>query len=142
MQAVKKGDTVKVHYHGTLSNGETFDTSEGREPLEFTVGTGAVIPGFDAGVLDMHPGDKKTIQIPVEEAYGARKEELVVKFPADRLPQDLKPEVGMQLQLSNEDGQTFPVTVTEVGDDTILLDANHPLAGEDLTFALELVEIS
>lgn len=142
MQAVKNGDTIKVHYQGKLRNGETFDTSEGREPLEFKVGEGKVIAGFDKGVLEMKPGDKKTLEIPVEEAYGPRNEELVMDFPKDKIPPDLKPEEGMQLQLSSQDGQTFPVIVTSVGENGITLDANHPLAGEDLIFDVELVEIA
>lgn len=142
MQAVKNGDTIKVRYEGKLKNGETFDTSEGREPLEFKVGEGKVIAGFDKGVLEMKPGDKKTLEIPVEEAYGPRNEELVMDFPKDKIPPDLKPEEGMQLQLSSQDGQTFPVIVTSVGENGITLDANHPLAGEDLIFDVELVEIA
>jgi peptidylprolyl isomerase len=141
MQSVKKGDTVKVHYRGKMTNGEIFDTSEGRDPLEFKVGAGMVIPGFDHGVLDMKQGDKKTIEIPVEKAYGPRDESLVIEFPNENLPPDLKPEEGMQLQLSNQDGEAYPVVVKSVGDKSILLDANHPLAGEDLVFDVELIEI-
>ncbi len=141
MQEVKSGDTVKVHYSGKLKNGETFDSSEGRDPLEFKVGSGNVIKGFDNGVLEMKPGDKKTVEIPVEEAYGPRNEELLLEFPNEKLPADLKPEEGMQLQLSGQDGQVYPVVVTEVKNDGVVLDANHPLAGEDLVFDIELVEI-
>lgn len=141
MQSVKKGDTVKVHYHGKMTNGETFDTSEGREPLEFKVGAGMVIAGFDNGVLEMHQGDKKTIEIPVDKAYGPRDEKLIIDFPKENLPPDLKPEEGMQLQLTNQDGQAFPVVVKSVGEEAIQLDANHPLAGEALIFDVELVEI-
>jgi peptidylprolyl isomerase len=141
MQVVKKGDTVKVHYQGRMTNGETFVSSEGREPLEFKVGSGMVIAGFDNGVLDMKEGDKKTVEIPVDNAYGPRDESLVIEFPREKLPPDLKPEEGMQLQLSNQDGQAYPVVVTSVGENSIMLDANHPLAGEDLVFDIELVEI-
>jgi peptidylprolyl isomerase len=141
MQVVKKADTVKVHYQGRMTNGETFDSSEGREPLQFQVGQGMVIPGFDNGVLEMKEGDKKTVEIPVENAYGPRDESLVIEFPREKLPPDLKPEEGMQLQLSNQDGQAYPVVVTSVGENSIMLDANHPLAGEDLIFDIELVEI-
>ena len=141
MQQVKSGDTVKVHYHGKLTDGTTFDSSEGREPLEFEVGSGSVIPGFDSGVTGMQVGDKKTINIPVEEAYGQKQEDLFMEFPRDRFPADVKPEVGMQLNMSNGSDQNFPVVIKEVNDDTVILDANHPLAGEDLTFDLELVEI-
>lgn len=142
MQVVKSGDTVKVHYHGKLSNGETFDSSEGRDPLEFKVGTGNVIAGFDNGVLEMKPGDKKTLEIPVDEAYGPRNDELVLEFPNEKLPEDMKPEKGMQLQLSGQDGQVYPVVVTEVKEEGVVLDANHPLAGEALVFDVELVEIA
>lgn len=124
-----------------MTNGETFDSSEGREPLQFRVGNGMVIPGFDNGVLEMKEGDKKTVEIPVEHAYGPRDESLVMEFPREKLPPDLKPEEGMQLQLSNQDGQAYPVVVTSVGENSIMLDANHPLAGEDLIFDIELVEI-
>lgn len=132
---------MKVHYQGRMTNGETFDSSEGREPLQFQVGQGMVIPGFDNGVLEMKEGDKKTVEIPVENAYGPRDESLVIEFPREKLPPDLKPEEGMQLQLSNQDGQAYPVVVTSVGENSIMLDANHPLAGEDLIFDIELVEI-
>ncbi len=141
MQEVKSGDTVKVHYHGKLNDGTTFDSSEGREPLEFEVGSGSVIAGFDSGVTGMKVGDKKTINIPVDEAYGQRQDDLLMEFPIDRFPSDMEPEVGMQLNMSNGAGQNFPVMITEVRDNTVILDANHPLAGEDLIFDLELVEI-
>lgn len=141
MQQVKKGDTIKVHYHGKLTDGSTFDSSEGREPLEFEVGGGMVIPGFDEGVTGMAVGEKKTILIPADEAYGPKQEEMLMEFPRDRFPADMVPEVGMQLNMSNGSGQNFPVTITEVGEENVMLDANHPLAGEDLTFDLELVEI-
>lgn len=141
MQQVKKGDTVKVHYHGRLTDGSTFDSSEGREPLSFEVGSGMVIAGFDNGVLGMTKGDKKTIHIPVAEAYGAKQEDLFMEFPIDRFPADMKPEVGMQLNMSNNDGQNFPVVIAEVREDAVILDANHPLAGQDLDFDIELVEI-
>lgn len=141
MQTVKNGDTVRVHYHGRLTNGATFDSSEGREPLEFQVGAGMVIKGFDNGVLEMQVGDKKTVQIPVDQAYGPKNEELVMDFPKANIPADLKPEVGMELQMSNAQGQVFPVKVAAVGTEFITLDANHPLAGEELIFDIELVEI-
>lgn len=141
MQAVKKGDTVRVHYSGKMTNGQTFDSSEGHDPLEFTVGSGMVIQGFDNGVLDMQEGEKKTIEIPVGEAYGPRDEKLIIDFPKENIPPDMKPEEGMQLQLTNADGQVFPVVVRTVGEKTVQLDANHPLAGEDLIFDIELVAI-
>jgi|ERR1044072_4580293 FKBP-type peptidyl-prolyl cis-trans isomerase 2 len=141
MQTVKNGDTVRVHYHGRLTNGNTFDSSDGREPLEFQVGAGMVIKGFDNGVLDMKVGDKKTVQIPVDQAYGPKNEELIMDFPKANIPADLNPEVGMDLQMSNAQGQVFPVKVAAVGTEFITLDANHPLAGEELVFDIELVEI-
>ena len=142
MQQVKSGDTVRVHYHGKLTDGTTFDSSEGREPLEFEVGSGMVIAGFDSGVTGMVVGEKKTVNIPVEEAYGEKQEEMFMEFPMDRFPEDMKPEVGMQLNMSSADGQNFPVIVREVMEDKVVLDANHPLAGEELVFDLELVEIA
>lgn len=142
MQQVKSGDTVKVHYHGRLNDGTTFDSSEGREPLEFEVGSGSVIAGFDDGVTGMEVGEKKTINIPVNRAYGDIQDDLLMEFPIDRFPADLKPEVGMQLNMSNGAGQNFPVVIREVRENSVLLDANHPLAGEELTFDLELVEIN
>ncbi|SHM89940.1 peptidylprolyl isomerase [Chitinophaga jiangningensis] len=141
MQAVKNGDTIRVHYHGRLTNGTTFDSSEGRAPLEFKVGSGMVIKGFDNGVLDMKVGDKKTIEIPVDQAYGQKSPEFIIDFPKANIPADLNPEVGMQLQMSGPEGQVIPVRVVAVAADTITLDGNHPLAGEDLIFDLELVEI-
>jgi FKBP-type peptidyl-prolyl cis-trans isomerase 2 len=141
MEQVKSGDKVKVHYHGKLTDGTTFDSSEGREPLEFEVGSGSVIAGFDSGVTGMSVGEKKTINIPVDEAYGQKQDDLMMEFPLDRFPADMKPEVGMQLNMSNGAGQNFPVVIREVREDSVVLDANHPLAGEDLVFDLELVEI-
>jgi FKBP-type peptidyl-prolyl cis-trans isomerase 2 len=141
MQQVKSGDTVKVHDHGKLTDGTTFDSSEGREPLEFKVGSGNVIQGFDSGVTGMSVGEKKTIHIPANEAYGPVQDELIIEFPKDRFPADMTPEVGMQLSMSNGSGQNIPVIITEVKDNVVVLDANHPLSGEDLTFDLELVEI-
>ena len=141
MQQVKSGDTVRVHYHGKLTDGSTFDSSEGREPLEFEVGSGSVIAGFDEGVTGMQVGEKKTVNIPSDQAYGEKQEDLFMEFPMDRFPEDMKPEVGMQLSMSNGSGENFPVVIREVRENTVVLDANHPLAGEDLNFDLELVEI-
>jgi peptidylprolyl isomerase len=141
MQQVKKGDTIKVHYHGKLTDGTTFDSSAGREPLEFEVGGGMVIGGFDNGVMGMTIGEKKTIEIPADEAYGQKQEEMIMEFPKDRFPEDMVPEVGMQLNMSNGSGQNFPVVIVDVQEAVVILDANHPLAGQDLIFDLELVEI-
>ena len=138
---VKAGDTVKVHYHGRLADGTTFDSSSGREPLEFKIGSGQVIKGFEEGVTGMAVGEKKTIEIPVDDAYGPKDEKMLVEFPIENFPEDLNPEVGMQLNMSSSSGQVIPVTILEVKPDTVILDANHPLAGQDLTFDIELVEI-
>lgn len=141
MQQAQSGDKVKVHYHGTLKSGETFDSSQGREPLEFTVGSGQVIKGFDEGVQGMQVGEKKKVEIPVQDAYGEKSSEMIFEFPKSQFPADMNPEVGAQLMMSNGSGQSFPVTITEVKEDSVLLDANHPLAGQDLIFDIELVEI-
>jgi FKBP-type peptidyl-prolyl cis-trans isomerase 2 len=142
MQQVQNGDKVKVHYNGKLRNGETFDSSKGKEPLEFTVGSGQVIKGFDDAVKGMKVGDKKTVEIDVEDAYGEKQEEMLIEFPIDQFPQDMKPEVGAQLMMSNGAGQSFPVVISEIKESSVVLDANPPLAGEDLIFDIELVEIA
>lgn len=141
MQGAKDGDKVKVHYHGRLRTGETFDSSKDRDPLEFTVGAGQMIKGFDEGVKGMQVGDKKMVEIGADDAYGQRESENLIEFPKDQFPADMKPEPGMQLMLSNESGQQFPVIVTEVNEDSVVLDANHPLAGQDLIFDIEMVDI-
>jgi peptidylprolyl isomerase len=140
-QQAKKGDKVKVHYHGRLVDGTTFDSSQGRQPLEFEVGSGMVIKGFDEGVTGMAVGDKKTISIPPDEAYGPRQEEMVIEFPIINFPPDIKPEIGMTLQMHGENGQELPVVITAINEESITLDANHPLAGQELVFDLELVDI-
>lgn len=142
MQQVKQGDKIKVHYHGKLTSGETFDSSAGREPLEFEVGSGMVIKGFDDGVTGMKVGEKKTINIPAEEAYGPVNPDMLMDFPKERFPADMQMEIGMQLMMSDPSGQQFPVTINEIKEDVIVLDGNHPLAGEELIFDLELVEIT
>ncbi len=141
MQQVQSGDTVRVHYHGRLTDGTTFDSSEGRDPLEFEVGSGMVIAGFDNGVIGMIIGDKRTLSIAVDEAYGPKNPEMVIEFPREQVPEGMPLEKGMRLNLNNSEGQVVPVVITDVLDETILLDANHPLAGEDLVFDIELVEI-
>lgn len=142
MAQVKSGDKIKVHYHGKLTSGETFDSSAGREPLEFEVGSGMVIKGFDDGVTGMTVGEKKTVNIPFDDAYGERNPDMIIEMPKDRLPKDMEIELGMSLGMSDENRQQFQVTIVEIKEDVVLLDANHPLAGEDLIFDLELVEIA
>jgi len=141
MQQAQQGDKVRVHYHGKLRSGETFDSSEGRDPLEFTVGSGQVIRGFDEGVKGMQVGDKRTVEIGVDDAYGAKSDDMIIEFPKEQFPPEMKPEVGQQLMMNNGSGQSFPVTVTDVKEESVMLDANHPLAGQDLIFDIELVEI-
>lgn len=138
----KTGDTVHVHYTGRLDDGSVFDASEGRDPLAFTLGEGQVIAGFDDAIAGMEIGATKTVRIPVDEAYGARREDLLIEVPRTQLPDGLEVEVGMQLQLRREDGGAMPVTVAETGEASITLDANHPLAGQALTFDLHLVAIA
>lgn len=142
MTQVKKGDKVKVHYHGKLTSGETFDSSEGRDPLEFEVGSGNVIKGFDDGVTGMEVGEKKTINIPFLEAYGPRNSEMVIEVTKDKFPEDMEIEIGLPLMMSDGDGHQFQVTIVEIKEVEVMLDANHPLAGKDLVFDLELMEIS
>ena len=142
MQQVKEGDVVKVHYTGKLINGEQFDSSVGREPLEFTVGAGQMIKGFDDAMPGMNLGEKKTINIAPEDAYGPRSEEAIIEFPKQNVPADIKLEPGMPLTLSNQDGQPVPVIILEVKEEVIVLDANHFLAGQELIFDIELVEIA
>ena len=142
MQQVKEGDIVKVHYTGKLTSGEQFDSSVDREPLEFTVGAGQMIKGFDAALPGMAIGEKKTINIPAEEGYGERSDEAIIPFPKENIPDDMKLEEGMTLTLSNEDGQPMPVVVMEIKEDVVILDANHFLAGQELIFDIELVEIT
>jgi len=138
---VKKGDVVRVHYTGTLLDGSQFDSSVGRSPLEFTVGAGQMIAGFDAGVLGMSVGDKKTIQIDPDNGYGQKDPNAIIEFPSSNVPEGMQVEVGMKLNLQNQYGQPVPVEVIEVKEDVIIMDANHFLAGKDLVFEVELVEI-
>jgi len=141
MSTVNKGDKIRVHYTGRLRDGTVFDSSEGRDPLEFEVGAGHVIEGFDKGVLSMSPGDKKHVEIPAAEAYGERSGELEFKVPREQLPEELEIEVGVPLQVQQPDGSTFMVMIAKVDGDEITLDANHELAGQDLLFDIELVAI-
>ncbi len=141
MSQVKENDTVKVHYTGKLADGQVFDSSEGKEPIEFTLGQGQLIPGFEKGLIDMKVNEKKTISIPKEEAYGEPRAELVQEVEKNQLPEEIKPEVGMGLVSKTPDGKEMNLVVAEVKDETIVVDGNHPLAGKDLIFDLEVVEI-
>jgi len=141
MAAAKSGDTVKVHYTGTLDDGRQFDSSVGREPLQFTLGSRQVIPGFESAIEGMEPGDKKTVTIEAENAYGAHDPGMVQKVTRDRCPADVDVKVGMQFSASGQGGRPLSVTVVEVSEDDVTVDANHALAGQRLTFALELVEV-
>jgi peptidylprolyl isomerase len=141
MNDVKPGDTVRIHYTGTLSDGTTFDSSQGREPLQFTVGSGQIIPGLDRAIPGMNVGETKTVTVPAAEAYGDRNPDGVQTVPRAQVPDHIPLDPGTQLQVQTGDGRTLPVTVTEVTAEEVVLDANHPLAGKDLTFEVELVEI-
>lgn len=138
---IEDGQKVKIHYTGTLDDGNQFDSSAGREPLEFKMGAGMVIPGFETGVKDMDVGEKKSIHISAAEAYGEKLEEMVMEFERAQLPEGLDPEVGMGLQMQGPQGQPIPVQITAVAEAAITIDANHPLAGQNLNFELELVEV-
>lgn len=141
MSNVKKGDTVKVHYTGTLQDGSVFDSSRSREPLEFKIGSGSLIPGFEKAVLGLSIGESTKVDIPSGEAYGEVRDEMIISVERDKLPADIDPQVGMQLQVQQPNGQAMPVVISEVNDTHITIDANHPLAGRDLTFEIELVEV-
>jgi len=139
---VNKGDTIKVHYTGKLENGKVFDSSKNRQPLQFEVGAGKVIKGFEDAVVGLEVGEKKTVTIPAKDAYGSYDENLLIEIPKKNVPEAITPEVGMRLQLVNQQGQAAHVVVTEVQDETVKLDANHPLAGKTLVFDLEILEIA
>ena len=138
--APKSGDIVRVHYRGTLADGTEFDCSEGREPLQFEVGSGQVIPGFDYAVCELESGGTTVVTIAAAEAYGERDDQALQAFPMDFFGGQI-PEVGWAVELATEDGQRVPATVVEVSDGEVVLDFNHPLAGQDLTFEITLVEI-
>lgn len=142
MSEVKIGDKVKVHYTGRLYDGSEFDSSKDREPLEFEVGSQQVISGFENSVIGLKAGESVTVNIPADEAYGPRIDEMVLQIDKDKLPPDFNPELGQKFQLPQENGQNVIVTVTDITETQIELDANHPLAGKDLTFDIKLVEIS
>lgn len=139
---VKANDKVRVHYTGTLKNGEVFDSSKGKEPLEFTIGSGQIIPGFENGIMGMKVDETKTIDIPAGEAYGEKREELIQEVAKTQLPAEITPEVGMQLTSQGPNGEPIPLVVTEVTETTITVDANHPLAGKDLVFEVSVVGIN
>ncbi len=142
MTAIKQGDTVRIHYTGTLLDGKVFDSSEGRDPLEFAVGSGQIIPGLDAALPGMEIGEKKRVEIDCVEAYGPINPGMRQQIPREGIPDDIPLEPGTQLQMQTPDGQALPVTVVEVDEATVTLDANHPLAGQDLVFDIEIVSIN
>jgi peptidylprolyl isomerase len=142
MDQVKEGDNISLHYTGTLDDGTVFDSSEGREPLNFTVGSGEVIQGFDDGVRGMEVGQTRDISIAPDQAYGEYYEELVRVVPRQAFPEGMKPEVGMTLELELPSGQSLPVRIIDIEGDEITLDANHLLAGETLNFKIHLVDIN
>jgi peptidylprolyl isomerase len=140
MRQAKHGDTVRVHYRGELQDGSVFDASDG-EPLQFTIGGGQVMPGFEEAVLGMNPGDSKTTELPAEKAFGLYQEDMVAVLDKSQFVGDVEPTVGERLQIPQPDGPPVDVTVTEVTESEVTVDANHPLAGEDLTFDIELIDI-
>ncbi|WP_194975009.1 FKBP-type peptidyl-prolyl cis-trans isomerase [Aquiflexum lacus] len=142
MSVASKGDAVKVHYTGRLTDGTVFDSSENRDPLGFTLGDGNMIKGFDAAVFGMGVGEEKSITIPCVEAYGEKREDMMLEIPIAQVPPNIKPEIGMELSLQNQAGQPVPVKVALVDEEKVTLDANHPLAGQDLIFDIKLVEIA
>lgn len=142
MTKIKDGDNVKVHYTGKLSDGTVFDSSEGRDPLAFTMGKGMMIPGFEKGVMGMAIDEEKTITLKPEEAYGEVREDMIAEVPSSQLPPDLTPQAGMELMSQTPDGHQLVVRVMEVKEDSIVIDANHQLAGKELTFDIKVVEIS
>lgn len=141
MTEARKGNAVKVHYTGKLKDGTVFDSSMEREPLQFTLGEGKMIPGFEQAVEGMKTGDKVTTEIPSKDAYGDRRDDLVVEVEKEKVPDNINPEVGQQLSIKQPNGSQIPVVVTETKPESIVLDANHPLAGKDLIFEIELVDV-
>ena len=142
MSTAKSGDTVKVHYTGTLADGSEFDSSQGSEPLEFTLGAGSVIPGFEEAVSGMAVGDTKTVTIDADQAYGARNDQLIDTVPRNAIPDDIDLSIGMVLHAQSPEGHNLSFTVVEFDESQVKIDGNHPLAGQDLTFALEIVAIN
>ncbi len=142
MALAKQGDTIKVHYTGKLEDDTVFDTSIKRDPLQFTIGEGKVIPGFEQAVVGMKPDESKTIKIPADKAYGPHRKEMVIVVERNQFPANLEPKAGQQLQIRQKDGQATVVMVTDVYESNVTLDTNHPLAGKDLTFDIQLIEIA
>lgn len=142
MKAAKSGDTIKVQYTGRLDDGSIFETSEGRDPLSFTIGRGEVIPGFEDAVIGMEVGETKTAKVVAKSAFGERASGLLFDVARDSFPEDIDPEPGMVLEIRRSDGRKVPITVSKIDETTVILDANHPLAGKDLTFKITLVEIA
>lgn len=141
MSTAKQGDSVQIHYTGKLDDGTVFDSSEGRDPLNITLGEGEVIPGFEQAAVGMEVGETKEARLDVDEAYGERRDDLLLEVPREQLPDGLDVEVGTPLQLQQPDGNAVPVTVTALDEQQVTLDANHPLAGQPLTFEMTLVDI-
>ena len=141
MPEAKNGDTVKVHYTGTLEDGSVFDSSKERDPLQFTLGKGQLIKGFEEAVIGMSAGETKSVRIPSDEAYGSHREDLLLKFNKSDIPPDIEPKGGLVINLVSPDGRNLLATITEISGDSVTLDANHPLAGKDLTFNIDLVEV-
>ncbi len=142
MTAIKQGDTVRIHYTGTLLDGKVFDSSDGRDPLEFVVGSGQIIPGLDSAMPGLSVGEKKRVEIACADAYGPINPAMRQSIPREGIPDDIPLEPGSQLQMQAPDGQVLPVTVVEADEATVTLDANHPLAGQDLIFDIEVVTIN
>jgi FKBP-type peptidyl-prolyl cis-trans isomerase 2 len=142
MTEAKSGDTVRIHYKGTLDDGSVFDSSEGRDPLEFAIGSGQIIPGLDAALPGMKVGDEKTVNVAADQAYGQVNPAARQPVPRDQFPPNVPIELGTSLQVQTPNGQVMPVTIVEIGEDDVVLDANHPLAGKDLTFEIVLVAIN
>jgi peptidylprolyl isomerase len=142
MAQAKQGDLVKVHYTGTLDDGSTFDSSADRDPLQFVIGEGMLIPAFEQAIVGMLPGDSRSVHIPADDAYGPYMDELILEVDKNQIPESLNPEEGMQLQITQDDGSSTVVKVVKLTDEKVYLDANHPLAGKDLNFSIELVDIS
>lgn len=142
MAHAKQGDLVKVRYTGTLDDGSMFDSSDGREPLQFVIGEGMLIPAFEQAIVGMLPGDSRSVHIPADDAYGPYMDELILEVDKNQIPPYLNPEEGMQLQITQDDGSSTVVKVVKLTDEKVFLDANHPLAGKDLNFSIELVDIA